>query len=167
MTSIGPSSGRASGTKFTGSVRPSHPRHSRSSLTLPDTLGGQNSDRPHPHSANPTSPISRHPVFTLRPNGVPDSDCHRAFDEPISGHCKRLIAYPLIKFTAENPFRSCPGFPGGGVRAAQELSGSVKSGQDHHPHGLKDVTPVEKFFTDALGTKSPRSAHIVFQSQPG
>jgi len=29
----------------------------------------------------------------------------------------------------------------------------VKAGQDHHPHGLKDVTPVVKFFTDALGTK--------------
>ncbi|MFO0809733.1 MAG: alpha/beta hydrolase [Gemmataceae bacterium] len=26
----------------------------------------------------------------------------------------------------------------------------VKAGQDHHPHGLKDVTPVVKFFTDAL-----------------
>lgn len=26
----------------------------------------------------------------------------------------------------------------------------VKPGQDHHPHGLKDVTPVVKFFTDAL-----------------
>jgi pimeloyl-ACP methyl ester carboxylesterase len=29
----------------------------------------------------------------------------------------------------------------------------VKPGQDHHPHGLKDVTPVVKFFTDALGPK--------------
>jgi alpha-beta hydrolase superfamily lysophospholipase len=26
----------------------------------------------------------------------------------------------------------------------------VKPGQDHHPHGLKDVTPVVKFFADAL-----------------
>ena len=26
----------------------------------------------------------------------------------------------------------------------------VKPGQDHHPHGLKDVTPVVKFFTEAL-----------------
>lgn len=26
----------------------------------------------------------------------------------------------------------------------------VKPGQDHHPHGLKDVTPVLKFFTAAL-----------------
>lgn len=26
----------------------------------------------------------------------------------------------------------------------------VKPGQDHHPHGLKDVMPVVKFFTDAL-----------------
>ena len=26
----------------------------------------------------------------------------------------------------------------------------VKPGQDHHPHGLKDVAPVVKFFTDAL-----------------
>jgi pimeloyl-ACP methyl ester carboxylesterase len=29
----------------------------------------------------------------------------------------------------------------------------VKPGQDHHPHGLKDVTPVVKFFTDALERK--------------
>lgn len=29
----------------------------------------------------------------------------------------------------------------------------VKPGQDHHPHGLKDVTPVVKFFTDALGPR--------------
>ena len=29
----------------------------------------------------------------------------------------------------------------------------VKPGQDHHPHGLKDVTPVVQFFTDALGAK--------------
>jgi pimeloyl-ACP methyl ester carboxylesterase len=29
----------------------------------------------------------------------------------------------------------------------------VKPGQDHHPHGLKDVTPVVKFFTDALDPK--------------
>ena len=29
----------------------------------------------------------------------------------------------------------------------------VKAGQDHHPHGLKDVAPVVKFFTDALGVK--------------
>ena len=29
----------------------------------------------------------------------------------------------------------------------------VKPGQDHHPHGLKDVTPVIKFFTDALEPK--------------
>ena len=29
----------------------------------------------------------------------------------------------------------------------------VKPGQDHHPHGLKDVTPVVKFFTDALEPK--------------
>jgi pimeloyl-ACP methyl ester carboxylesterase len=28
----------------------------------------------------------------------------------------------------------------------------VKPGQDHHPHGLKDVTPVVEFFTKALGT---------------
>jgi pimeloyl-ACP methyl ester carboxylesterase len=28
----------------------------------------------------------------------------------------------------------------------------VKPGQDHHPHGLKDVTPVVKFFNDALAT---------------
>jgi pimeloyl-ACP methyl ester carboxylesterase len=27
----------------------------------------------------------------------------------------------------------------------------VKPGQDHHPHGLKDVTPVVTFFTKALG----------------
>jgi len=27
----------------------------------------------------------------------------------------------------------------------------VKPGQDHHPHGLKDVTPVVQFFTAALG----------------
>lgn len=26
----------------------------------------------------------------------------------------------------------------------------VKAGQDHHPHGLKDVAPVVKFFSDAL-----------------
>lgn len=29
----------------------------------------------------------------------------------------------------------------------------VKPGQDHHPHGLKDVTPVVKFFADALEPK--------------
>ncbi|AMV29842.1 Alpha/beta hydrolase family protein [Gemmata sp. SH-PL17] len=29
----------------------------------------------------------------------------------------------------------------------------VKPGQDHHPHGLKDVTPVVKFFTAALESK--------------
>jgi hypothetical protein len=29
----------------------------------------------------------------------------------------------------------------------------VKPGQDHHPHGLKDVTPVVKFFNDALDLK--------------
>ena len=29
----------------------------------------------------------------------------------------------------------------------------VKPGQDHHPHGLKDVTPVVRFFTDALDPK--------------
>lgn len=29
----------------------------------------------------------------------------------------------------------------------------VKPGQDHHPHGLKDLTPVVKFFTDALEPK--------------
>lgn len=29
----------------------------------------------------------------------------------------------------------------------------VKPGQDHHPHGLKDVTPVVKFFSDALTPK--------------
>ncbi len=29
----------------------------------------------------------------------------------------------------------------------------VKPGQDHHPHGLKDVTPVVKFFSDALEPK--------------
>ena len=29
----------------------------------------------------------------------------------------------------------------------------VKPGQDHHPHGLKDVTPVVKFFTDAFDPK--------------
>jgi len=29
----------------------------------------------------------------------------------------------------------------------------VKPGQDHHPHGLKDVAPVVKFFTDALDPK--------------
>jgi hypothetical protein len=29
----------------------------------------------------------------------------------------------------------------------------VKPGQDHHPHGLKDVTPVVKFFADALDPK--------------
>lgn len=29
----------------------------------------------------------------------------------------------------------------------------VKPGQDHHPHGLKDVAPVVKFFTAALGSK--------------
>jgi hypothetical protein len=29
----------------------------------------------------------------------------------------------------------------------------VKPGQDHHPHGLKDATPVVKFFTDALEPK--------------
>jgi alpha-beta hydrolase superfamily lysophospholipase len=29
----------------------------------------------------------------------------------------------------------------------------VKPGQDHHPHGLKDVAPVVTFFTDALGAK--------------
>jgi alpha-beta hydrolase superfamily lysophospholipase len=27
----------------------------------------------------------------------------------------------------------------------------VKPGQNHHRHGLKDVTPVVKFFTAALG----------------
>lgn len=26
----------------------------------------------------------------------------------------------------------------------------VKPGRDHHPHGLADVTPVVRFFTDAL-----------------
>jgi len=26
----------------------------------------------------------------------------------------------------------------------------VKPGQDHHPHGLQDVTPVVEFFTKAL-----------------
>ena len=29
----------------------------------------------------------------------------------------------------------------------------VKPGQDHHPHGLKDVTPVVKFFAAALDPK--------------
>ena len=29
----------------------------------------------------------------------------------------------------------------------------VKPGQDHHPHGLQDVAPVVKFFTDALAAK--------------
>lgn len=29
----------------------------------------------------------------------------------------------------------------------------VKPGQDHHPHGLKDVTPVVDFFTEALAKK--------------
>ena len=29
----------------------------------------------------------------------------------------------------------------------------VKPGQDHHPHGLKDVTPVVQFFTAALEAK--------------
>lgn len=29
----------------------------------------------------------------------------------------------------------------------------VKPGQDHHPHGLKDVTPVVKFFAAALDAK--------------
>ena len=29
----------------------------------------------------------------------------------------------------------------------------VKPGQDHHPHGLKDVTPVVTFFTTALNRK--------------
>lgn len=29
----------------------------------------------------------------------------------------------------------------------------VKPGQDHHPHGLKDVTPVVKFFTGALAAQ--------------
>ena len=29
----------------------------------------------------------------------------------------------------------------------------VKPGQDHHPHGLKDVTPVVEFFTKALNAK--------------
>jgi pimeloyl-ACP methyl ester carboxylesterase len=29
----------------------------------------------------------------------------------------------------------------------------VKPGEDHHPHGLKDVTTVVKFFTDALEPK--------------
>ena len=29
----------------------------------------------------------------------------------------------------------------------------VKPGQDHHPHGLKDVAPVVKFFAEALETK--------------
>jgi pimeloyl-ACP methyl ester carboxylesterase len=29
----------------------------------------------------------------------------------------------------------------------------VKPGQDHHPHGLKDVTPVVKFFTTALAAQ--------------
>jgi alpha-beta hydrolase superfamily lysophospholipase len=36
----------------------------------------------------------------------------------------------------------------------KELGGPVervvKPGQDHHPHGLKDVAPVVKFFTAAL-----------------
>jgi pimeloyl-ACP methyl ester carboxylesterase len=36
----------------------------------------------------------------------------------------------------------------------KDLGGSVvqvvKPGQDHHPHGLKDVSPVVKFFNDAL-----------------
>jgi alpha-beta hydrolase superfamily lysophospholipase len=36
----------------------------------------------------------------------------------------------------------------------KELGGPVervvKPGQDHHPHGLKDVTPVVKFFATAL-----------------
>lgn len=39
----------------------------------------------------------------------------------------------------------------------KELGGPVervvKPGLDHHPHGLKDVTPVVKFFTDALTPK--------------
>jgi pimeloyl-ACP methyl ester carboxylesterase len=30
----------------------------------------------------------------------------------------------------------------------------VKPGQDHHPHGLKDVAPVVQFFSDALKTKN-------------
>ena len=30
---------------------------------------------------------------------------------------------------------------------------SLSAGQDHHPHGLKDVSPVVKFFTDALEPK--------------
>ncbi|MDY3560192.1 prolyl oligopeptidase family serine peptidase [Gemmata sp. JC673] len=29
----------------------------------------------------------------------------------------------------------------------------VKPGQDHHPHGLKDVSPVVKFFTEALAAQ--------------
>lgn len=29
----------------------------------------------------------------------------------------------------------------------------VKPGQDHHTHGLKDVTPVVAFLTDALAPK--------------
>jgi pimeloyl-ACP methyl ester carboxylesterase len=29
----------------------------------------------------------------------------------------------------------------------------VKPGQDHHPHGLKDVAPVLAFFNQALATK--------------
>jgi pimeloyl-ACP methyl ester carboxylesterase len=29
----------------------------------------------------------------------------------------------------------------------------VKPGQDHHPHGLKDVTPVVEFFTKALNAR--------------
>jgi pimeloyl-ACP methyl ester carboxylesterase len=29
----------------------------------------------------------------------------------------------------------------------------VKPGQDHHPHGLKDVTPVVEFFTKAWGAR--------------
>jgi len=32
----------------------------------------------------------------------------------------------------------------------------VKRGQDHHPHGLTDVTPVVKFFTRALAVETPR-----------
>lgn len=31
----------------------------------------------------------------------------------------------------------------------------VKPGQDHHPHGLTDVTPVVKFFTHALAGDAP------------
>jgi alpha-beta hydrolase superfamily lysophospholipase len=35
----------------------------------------------------------------------------------------------------------------------KQLGGPVEPGQDRQPHGRKDVTPVIKFLSDALGVK--------------